>query len=232
MTHRSAVKNFWDEEELRRVYYPEAVALLKRVTGADRSHIFDHTLRRRIPNVRERPLDDADIPRQPANARSCRSDGDSGGYAAAASNIPMKRRHCFAIVSPSSICGGRSNRRFWMRRLPCATRAASRRRTSSPSDLVYRDRRGETYNRHLQSGPSLVLRAGNAQRTRFCCSSATTRATTARSRVSPRIRLSSIRPRLRTRRLARASSCARSSFLPKTKRPGIDPKRLLVFSQA
>jgi hypothetical protein len=35
--HRSAVKDFYDEDELRRVYYPEAIRLVAEATGATRS---------------------------------------------------------------------------------------------------------------------------------------------------------------------------------------------------
>src|SRR6478672_85912 len=48
LIHRSAVKNFWDEADIKRVYYPESIDLLKRVTGASEVRIFDHTLRRRM----------------------------------------------------------------------------------------------------------------------------------------------------------------------------------------
>lgn len=41
----TAVKNFFDEAEVRSVYYGEVEALLKRVTGAEKVVIFDHTLR-------------------------------------------------------------------------------------------------------------------------------------------------------------------------------------------
>ena len=34
--HRSAVKDFYDEDELRRVYYPEAERLVAEATGASR----------------------------------------------------------------------------------------------------------------------------------------------------------------------------------------------------
>jgi hypothetical protein len=34
--HRSAVRDFYDEDELRRVYYPEAERLVAKVTGATR----------------------------------------------------------------------------------------------------------------------------------------------------------------------------------------------------
>jgi len=39
------VGNFYDEDEVRNVYYPEAEQLLTEVTGATKVVIFDHTLR-------------------------------------------------------------------------------------------------------------------------------------------------------------------------------------------
>ena len=46
--HRSAVKDFYDEDELRRVYYPEAERLVAEATGASRVLVFDHMIRRRV----------------------------------------------------------------------------------------------------------------------------------------------------------------------------------------
>jgi hypothetical protein len=43
--HLTKVKNFLDPEELKNVYYPECVDLIKKVSGATRVHVFDHTLR-------------------------------------------------------------------------------------------------------------------------------------------------------------------------------------------
>jgi hypothetical protein len=43
--HRSAVRNFLDAEELKRLYYPEVEALVAQHTGAKRVVVFDHTLR-------------------------------------------------------------------------------------------------------------------------------------------------------------------------------------------
>jgi len=43
--HATAMRDFFDEEEIRRVYYPEMEALVKRETGASRVLVFDHTLR-------------------------------------------------------------------------------------------------------------------------------------------------------------------------------------------
>ncbi len=61
--HASAVGDFWDEDEVRRVYYAEAERLIREATGADRVFVFDHTLRRRVPEAEDRA---ADLPRQPA----------------------------------------------------------------------------------------------------------------------------------------------------------------------
>jgi hypothetical protein len=43
--HPTAMADFFDPDELARVYYPEAAALIRRVSGAERVHVFDHTLR-------------------------------------------------------------------------------------------------------------------------------------------------------------------------------------------
>jgi len=43
--HATAVEDFYDEDEVRRVYYPEMVELVKQATGAEEVLVFDHTLR-------------------------------------------------------------------------------------------------------------------------------------------------------------------------------------------
>ena len=43
--HHTNVSNFYDAEEVKRVYYPEVERLLKQVTGAVRVHVFDHNVR-------------------------------------------------------------------------------------------------------------------------------------------------------------------------------------------
>jgi len=47
--HHTQVSNFYDPEEVARVYYPEVERLLKQATGAVRVQVFDH-------NVRCRPM--------------------------------------------------------------------------------------------------------------------------------------------------------------------------------
>src|SRR5438874_10355011 len=41
--HHTAVRDFFDADELKRVYYPEVTALIQRLSGARRVVVFDHT---------------------------------------------------------------------------------------------------------------------------------------------------------------------------------------------
>lgn len=43
--HETRVVDFYDAKAIEKIYYPEVVELLRRVTGATEVHIFDHTLR-------------------------------------------------------------------------------------------------------------------------------------------------------------------------------------------
>ena len=59
--HDTKVTDFFDEEEVRRVYYPEMEALVKAESGASRVVVFDHTLARRMTSCA----------RPPRSVRSC-----------------------------------------------------------------------------------------------------------------------------------------------------------------
>ena len=59
----TAVRNFYDEKEVKSVYYPAAEAFIQATLQADRVFIFDHTVRKRVdgaPDIRGAG------PRQPA----------------------------------------------------------------------------------------------------------------------------------------------------------------------
>nr|WP_294523035.1 CmcJ/NvfI family oxidoreductase [uncultured Rhodopila sp.] len=58
----TAVDDFYDEAQLRSVYYQEAEGLVKQATGANRVMVFDHTIRRREQGVEDRTHG---TPRQP-----------------------------------------------------------------------------------------------------------------------------------------------------------------------
>src|SRR5271154_2147166 len=51
--HDTKVADFFDEAEIRRVYYPEMEALVKAESGATRVVVFDHTLRTADDEMRE-----------------------------------------------------------------------------------------------------------------------------------------------------------------------------------
>jgi hypothetical protein len=62
--HPTAVRNFYDDNEIKKVYYPAVESFLRATLKADRVLIFDHTVRKRVEGS-------ADVrgagPRQPAN---------------------------------------------------------------------------------------------------------------------------------------------------------------------
>ncbi|TDX64717.1 hypothetical protein EDE12_1047 [Methylosinus sp. sav-2] len=139
------VEDFWSEAQLRAIYYPETEALLKRALGARDVHIFDHTLRKRMrpgPMSFRRSVDGS--PREPVG----RAHVDHTHHSApkrlreimgdAAERFSRPR---FAIINvwrplfgpvedaPLAVCDARSV-------APGDLVAC---------DLVFRDRRGETY---------------------------------------------------------------------------------------
>ena len=141
--HHTQVRNFYDEDELRNVYYREAEQLLKEVTGASQVVIFDHTLR----NAQESKPGENSI-KEPVK-RVHNDFTAKSGYARArreleargVENIDELLQQRFAIVnvwraiadtiqeSPLAVCDAQSI-------LPTDLVAG---------DLVYRDRIGETY---------------------------------------------------------------------------------------
>ena len=52
--HNTEVKNFYDQDQLMSVYYKETEDLVKRVSGAQRVLVFDHTLRAADSEIREK----------------------------------------------------------------------------------------------------------------------------------------------------------------------------------
>jgi hypothetical protein len=95
LEQRSAVRDFWDEDEISRVYYPEAERFIAAATGASRVFIFDHTLRRRIPGAVDRSRD---APRQPATRVHVDHTAKSG---------PQRVRDCWA-GRPRNCCAAAS----------------------------------------------------------------------------------------------------------------------------
>jgi hypothetical protein len=140
LEYRSALWDFDNEDEIRGVYYPECEALVKRVTGADRVFIFDHTLRRRIPGHEDR----RDGPRQPALRVHVDHTATSG---------PQRVRDFFPDEAEELLKGRVQVINLWRpihHRVQDAPLAVCDARSVAandlvPSDLVYAHRTGETY---------------------------------------------------------------------------------------
>lgn len=149
-------KSFTNDEDIAREYYPESIELIKKITGASRVVVFDHSesnknlmntfltkvaaLRRRTP---EQPLDNPGN-RQPA--RMAHVDQSTGGA------IGRVHRHLPPAEAP-----GLLQRRFQIINLwrpienpaydwPlafCDYRSIDKKNDVIPSDLIYPDRTGE-----------------------------------------------------------------------------------------
>ena len=139
--HKSAVGNFYDDEEVERVYYPEAERLLKSLTGADRVHMFDHTVRRRVPGGEDWQ---ASVPRQPVPRVHVDHTARSG---------PQRVRDLLPDEADQLLRGRVQIINLWrpirgpLRDAPLAVCDAQTVKPEQliPTDLVYPNRVGETY---------------------------------------------------------------------------------------
>lgn len=141
--HHSAVRDFYDEDEVRRVYYPEAEQLLADVTGAFKVVVFDRNVRN-AQRAKQGKNDAREPVQRVHNDFTAKS-----GYSRARAELAVRGiddpdellRHRFSVVnvwrpiaepvleSPLAVCDAQSI-------APTDLVA---------SDLVYRDRVGETY---------------------------------------------------------------------------------------
>lgn len=137
----TAVQDFGDDEEIRRVYYPEAERLLKEATGASRVVVFDHTVRRRSPGAVDRA---PGAPRQPV-ARVHVDHTEKSG--------PQRIRDFLGNETDELLRGRARVINIWrpirgpLEDAPLAVCDAGSVAKDDlvPTDLVYRDRVGETY---------------------------------------------------------------------------------------
>jgi hypothetical protein len=141
LRRRSAVHDFWDEDELRAVYYPEVEQALKDITGASKVFVFDHTLRKRVHGVDDRA---PGTPRQPVPAVHVDHTEKSG---------PQRVRDFFGEDAEALLRGRVQVINLWrpirgpLHDAPlaiCDARSVAP-EDLVPSELVYRDRVGETY---------------------------------------------------------------------------------------
>jgi len=139
--YRSEVRDFWDEDELKRVYYPEAQRVIAEATGASKVFIFDHTLRRRVRGVQDWTRE---APRQPATRVHVDHTANSG---------PQRVRDFFGDEAEHLLRGRVQVINLWrpirgpLHDAPLAVCDAASVAPGDlvPSDLVYQHRVGETY---------------------------------------------------------------------------------------
>jgi hypothetical protein len=139
--YASEVRDFYDEDQVRRVYYAEAERVIAEATGASKVFVFDHTLRRRVPGAEDRA---PGAPRQPATGVHVDHTAKSG---------PQRVRDFFGDEAEQLLRGRVQVINLWrpirgpLRDAPLAVCDASTVAAGDllPSDLVYRDRVGETY---------------------------------------------------------------------------------------
>jgi len=137
--HQTAVKNFYDEEEITSVYYPECERVIKEATGAARVVAFDHIVR----NAAMAALEGSCIK---IPAKRVHNDYTAWSSPKRVRDLMGKEaeellQHRFAIInlwrpirgpvleSPLTLCDALSLSE----------------ENLIPSDLLYPDRKGETY---------------------------------------------------------------------------------------
>ena len=137
--HETAVRDFYDSEEVKSVYYPEVERLLKRVTGAERVLIFDHVVRN--PVLAERGEKGARSPAKIVHNDYSFKSAPRRVRDLLPEEVDRLLKNRFAEInvwrairgpiesSPLALCDARSLRQEDV--VPC--------------DLVYRERVGETY---------------------------------------------------------------------------------------
>ncbi|KAL0959114.1 hypothetical protein HGRIS_014410 [Hohenbuehelia grisea] len=138
----AAHTSFANDEEIKNEYYPESVELIKKLTGASKVVLFDHTIRRRRPEDKE----DTPDKRQPVSQAHVDQTTPS--------SIARVHRHLPADEAPKLL-----EKRFqiinlwrpishialdWPLAL-CDFRSVDIKQDLIPVALVYPDREGETY---------------------------------------------------------------------------------------
>jgi len=141
LTHQnSAVEDFYDQDEVKRVYYPEVEQILKEATGAEKVVIFDHQVRN-LPLAQRGEKNAREYGKAVHNDYTAKSGPRRVCDHLPAAEAEQRLKHRFAEINvwrpirgpiestPLALCDARSIET----------------KDFVPSDLVYRDKVGETY---------------------------------------------------------------------------------------
>jgi hypothetical protein len=140
INHETAVEDFYDQEEVKSVYYLEVESLLKAATGAQKVVIFDHQVRN-IALAKRGEKNAREYGKAVHNDYTAKSGPRRVRDHLPAEEAEQRLKHRFAEINvwrpirgpiestPLALCDARSiNPQDFV-----------------PSDLVYRDKVGETY---------------------------------------------------------------------------------------
>ncbi|KAF9068388.1 hypothetical protein BDP27DRAFT_822961 [Rhodocollybia butyracea] len=140
--HKSTHTSFSNDEEIEREYYPESGELIKKLTGASKVVLFDHTIRRRRPGE----LDSDPSKRQPVSQvhvdQTSQSSHDRVFRHLPKSEAPELVKKRFQIIN---LWRPISKPAFDWPLTLCDFRSIDRAKDLVPIALIYPDREGETY---------------------------------------------------------------------------------------
>ncbi|KAK1226330.1 hypothetical protein PQX77_010694 [Marasmius sp. AFHP31] len=151
--------SFANDEEVEREYYPESVELIKKVTGAKKVVLFDHTIRRRRPGT----LDSDPTKRQPVSQVHVDQTTQSARNRLA--------RHLPADEAQEILFSGSrfqiinlwrpiSNAAYDWPLTLCDYQSINAKRDLVPVALIYPDREGETFGVKFDEGHQWKYKKG------------------------------------------------------------------------
>lgn len=141
VTHESRVRNFYNEVEVRETHYPEVEKIVSSATGARRVVVFDHTTRRRLQESDSTPAVERREPVPRVHNDYTKKSGPQRVRDLMAEEAESLLRRQFSIINvwrpirgpledwPLALCDARS--------VADGDLIAT--------DLLYKDRTGETY---------------------------------------------------------------------------------------
>ncbi|KII85475.1 hypothetical protein PLICRDRAFT_56712 [Plicaturopsis crispa FD-325 SS-3] len=149
--YRSPAKHtsFRNDDEIEREYYPESIELIKKLTGASRVVLFDHTIRRRRPGE----IDDGPTKRQPVALVHVDQTPESAANRVRrhlpADDVPTLLSKRFQIINLWRPIGHAAL--DWPLAL-CDFRSVDVKNDLVPVALIYPDREGETFGVKYNAG--------------------------------------------------------------------------------
>jgi hypothetical protein len=141
LTHQeTAVQDFYDQEEVKRIYYPEVERLLKEATGAEKVVIFDHQVRN-LPLAQRGEKNAREYGKAVHNDYTAKSGPRRVRDHLPAAEADQRLKNRFAEINVLRPIRGP------IESTPLALCEAGSIEAKDfvPSDLIYRDKVGETY---------------------------------------------------------------------------------------